>query len=245
MKALRNLMLVAVVVGTMAMMSARSFAGPLLPDFPSDWWLTNPWKAGQSKLVNPLNPTEDYIHIDWIVFWDEAGIWGYPGSFVYLYQIENTRGSSGVRGFTVWYGDGVTEEIGTKEGDLDADNPPSWLGHYWDPNFPNLATETEPGGIPLGDLTNYNASFVVGGVSWTNNLDGGITLTNESLVLYLIDPRPPTYGTATAHDAASWWGQVTLGAITYGDPVPVPSPEPAAIFLMLSAIGALWRRRKN
>jgi hypothetical protein len=246
MKALRNLMLVAVVVGTMTVMGARSFAGPLLPNFPSDWSVT-PWVAGQSKLVSPFNPTGDYINVDWIVFWDASGVWGYPGSFVYLYQIENTQGSSGVRAFTVRYGGAQSsDEIGIKDGDLDTDNLPSWKGHN-SSNFPNLLGETEPGGAPLGTATlNYNASVVVGGVSWTNNLSGGITRTNESLVFYIIDPRPPTYGTATAHDTANWWGKVTFGATTYGDPVPVPSPEPATVFLMLGAIGTLvWRRRKN
>jgi len=255
MKALKNLMLVAVVVGTMTVMGTRSFAGPLLPNFPSDWSVT-PWVAGQSKLVSPFNPTGDYINVDWIVFWDASGVWGYPGSFVYLYQIENTQGSSNVRAFTVYY-DANSQEFGIAEGNLDEDATPLWKGHYWDgsKNFSNLDTETEPSGGPIGTLDDYDAGKVPGGISFLSEMVPdptkkptvkGIPKGNQSLVYYIIDPRPPTYGTATAHDAANWWGQVTFMGVTFGDPVPVPSPEPATVFLMLGAIGTLvWRRRKN
>jgi len=93
MKALRNLMLVAVVVGTMTMMSARSFAGPLLPDFPSVWTVGQA-VAGQTSLPVTSEGGGPPLIIDWIVAYLGGNVWGY------YYQIENTTGTT-VFGFTI------------------------------------------------------------------------------------------------------------------------------------------------
>lgn len=245
MRTIKSLLVVTAVVGLMTTMGARSFAAPLLPSFPSVW-SPNQMIAGQSKLVNP-GDINDYINVDWIVFYDADGIWGHPGSFVYMYQLENTAGSSAIRAFNVKYGGtGVSDEIGIKAGDLDVDTA-LWLGHNTT-NFANLneppsPKETEPGGSPQGIPTNYNALRLLDSVSFTT-IDIGIT--RESLVLYIIDPRPPMYGEAKAQDGTTWWGMVTLLDTTYGDPVPVPSPEPQVALLLLAGLtGMLVRLRMS
>lgn len=245
MRAFKSLLVMTAVAGLVAMMWARSFAAPLLPSFPSVW-SPNQMIAGQSKLVNPLsapNNFNDFINVDWIVFYDADGIWGYPGSFVYMYQLENTAGSSAIRAFNVKYGGtGVSDEVGIKAGDLDVNNLPLWLGHNTT-NFANLNDETEPGGSPQGIPANYNALRLLDSVSFTT-IDIGIT--QESLVLYIIDPRPPMYGEARAQDGANWWGMVTFLGTTYGDPVPVPSPEPQVALLLLAGLtGMLVRLRMS
>jgi len=247
MRAIKSLLVMTAVAGLVATMGARSFAGPLLPSFELNWWLTNPVKAGQSQLVNPSNPAGDYINVDWLVIYDEAGVWGHPGSFVYLYQLENTAGSSSIRAFNVtYYNPFFSNEVGIKAGDLD-DNTALWTGHN-SGNFGNLGSpptpaETEPGGGPQGVPDNYDALQLPGSVSFTTV---GIGITQESLVLYIIDPRPPVYGEARAQDGATWWGKVTVGPITYGDPVPVPSPEPTTIVLLaMGVIGTVALRNRR
>ncbi|GBC98037.1 hypothetical protein HRbin17_00532 [bacterium HR17] len=245
MRAFKSLLVTTAIAGLLAAMSVRLFALPL-PSL-SGPWAPGEMRAGQSKLVNPLNTT-DYITVDWIVLYDSVGVWGYPGSFVYMYQLENTAGSSGIRAFNVKYGgaQGNNDEIGIKAGDLDANNPPLWSGHN-STNFGNLSVETEPGGTPQGNLGNYNAFFPdPNSVSYT--LSGiTISLGRESLVLYIIDPRAPTYGEAKAQDSASWWGMVTLGGVTYGEPVPVPSPEPGMFMLLATSLAGIlvWQRRSK
>lgn len=206
--------------------------------------------AGQSKLVNPSKPTTDYINVDWIVLYDEVGVWGYAGAFVYMYQLENTAGSSGIRAFNVAFGGAkaYVKELGVVKGDLDA-NTSLWKGHNKD-NFVNLGDsvqppkETEPTYGPVGTEDDYDWSFSdPDSVSFTGKGVFVISPGYQSIVLYIVDPRPPMYGQALAQDRTSWWGMVTLEGKTYGDPVPVPSPEPSVTVLLLASLmGALWRR---
>jgi len=255
MKALRNLMLVAVVVGTMAMMSAWSFAGPL-PGFPGVW---NPgdYVMGQSTLGSTVSGYTDPIYdleIDWIVMFLGPAPAGNPfgipvGTPVwgYYYQIENSSTTS-VGAFTITTPGPPFVAATSVFADLDlggASDPLSGLtipGH-------TVAGETEAAtlvptwpitGLPSVGSTSTSYSFLPPPFG-PGKLPSGYE--SEILIAYAI--VPPTYGNAGALDdiPPSPWSSISLT----GEPVPVPSPEPTAT--MLLGIGALLgavvlRRRK-
>ena len=244
MKALRNLMLVAVVVGTMTMMGARSFAGPLLPDFPSVWNVGDA-VAGQTTLPVEFdgNPSIDPnpLVVDWIVVYLGGNIWGY------YYQIENATGTT-VSSFTISTAGGPPFfAAGILDTDLDADFTDSLAlitikGHD-ESNYGNLGSsppysppsETENATSGLQDPITLDLSLE--GVTWffaAPKLMNGY----ESTILVAYANMPPMYGTASANDSGITWG---------GGGIPVPSPEPSAVVLMTigALVGGLLTRRRS
>jgi len=244
MKALRNLMLVAVVVGTMTVMSARSFAGPLLPPL---------------SAVAPVAGETDIIgyegglvgRVDWFVL--PPG--NYTGTvfeplvrnifsidpndpaisplYIYAYQIEPA-----IDDIEDWTVNVKGPYLGSGTSFLDLDT----VGHD-ETTFPNLG-DTPPNPPPdeneLAGATLQPMAF--GPINKPDNVtydfDGLLDLGEESEVLWLLSEMPPTYG---------------IGALSDGLPspgvglVPVPSPEPATLALMLMGIiGAnIVRRRRK
>jgi hypothetical protein len=231
MKALRNLMLVAVVVGTMTLMGARSFAGPLLPPL---------------SAVAPVAGETDIIglngglvgRVDWLVLppGDYTGtvfaplvadIFGVTISPLYIYAYQIEPAINDIENWTVNV-KGPYLGSGTSFLDLDV------VGHS-SAIFPNLAAENELVGAPLQFM-----SF--GPINKPDNVtydfDGLLDIGEESEVLWLLSAMPPTYG---------------IGALSNGLPspgiglVPVPSPEPTTLVLLLMGIvgvNVVRRRRK-
>jgi hypothetical protein len=255
MKALRNLMLVAVVVGTMTVMGARSFAGPL-PSFPEVW---NPgdFVMGQSTLAS-TDP--DYLgsiydlEIDWVVmflgpapagnpFGIPAGtpVWGY------YYQIENSS-TTVVGSFTITT-PGPPFVAATSVGaDLDAGTATDPLNPIFTIPAHNVAGETEAAtvgtafpitGVPALSLTSVTYSFQPPPFG-----PGKMPTGWESEILIAYALVPPTYGRAGALDDTppSPWA-----SRPYGEPVPVPSPEPAVTMLLGigTLLGAVMLRRRK
>jgi hypothetical protein len=238
MKALRNLMLVAVVVGTMTVMGARSFAGPL-PSFPGVW---NPgdYVMGQSTLQGTGTPAQD-IEIDWVVMFlgpAPSNPFGIPVGapvWAYYYQIEAST-TTVVARFVVTTPGPPFVFATSVSGDLDAGLPGG------DPltgmdipahNLGALETEGATGGIQAVTLTElYPTSarwnFLTPGA-------GPIPAGWESEILVAYALVPPTYGNASATDdiPPSPWSTL---AGPRGEPVPIPSPEPTIAFMFLAGL---------
>jgi hypothetical protein len=245
MKALRNLMLVAVVVGTMTVMGARSFAGPLLPPL---------------SAVAPVAGETDIIgvggvlvgRVDWLVLppGDYTGtvfaplvedIFGPfdPGDpivsplYIYAYQIEPA-----INDIENWTVNVKGPYLGSGTSFLDLDV----VGHD-ETIFPNLG-DTHPNPPPKeNELPSASLQFMNFGPiekpdNVTYDFDGLLDIGEESEVLWLLSAMPPTYG---------------IGALSDGLPapgiglVPVPSPEPTTLALLLMGIvgvNVVRRRRK-
>ena len=246
-------MLVAVVVGTMTVMSARSFAG-VLPSFPSVW---APGQAvgGESHLAN--NTTlGDFISVDWWVI--EGTPFGTPGLFYYFYQLENPS-TEEIEQFTVVFGPHPLTTAGqidwvTAFGDtFDAATTPlvpahSISGETYEPDTYVDASVPTPGGVTVSPT----------GITFTG-IAGLGPGTQNNYVFVITDPRPPMYGSGEALDGAigpwgSGWKYIDPdgpgpqpGVWQFGDPIPVPSPEPTLALLLvtgLAGIGFLRRKRK-
>jgi len=242
MKALRNLMLVAVVVGTMTMMSARSFAGPLLPDFPSVWTVGQA-VAGQTSLPVTSEGGGPPLIIDWIVAYLGGNVWGY------YYQIENTTGTT-VFGFTIstvggppFFAAGVISDLDLDSTFTDPIYGTTILGHDAS-NYGNLGADPpyEPPPETEGAVSGIQNPILppdlsATGVSWvfaSPKLGTGY----ESSILVAYANVPPMYGTAVAVNSPVTWG---------GGGIPVPSPEPSAVVLMTigALVGGLLTRRRS
>lgn len=244
---LKGLVTVLAVAGLVAGLSARSFAGPLLPPLPTT--PGSPAVAGESKLAE-VATAGDFIRIDWIV--QDAAPFGFPGFFAYLYQIENTTGTGeGIRSFNVAFNTGQTITAGVLGGDdLDV-NTGYHFGHN-NSNFANLGapppppeTEPSPGTPNPSSAGAYNVFISPTGVSWNINV-GHIPPGYESITLYIIDPRPPMYGPGVAQNSFKQWRTgPTFIAGQFGDPVPVPSPEPATLALLFLGMGLIGFMRRR
>jgi len=237
MKALRNLMLVAVVVGTMTVMGARSFAGPLLPPLSAVVPV-----AGETDILGYNNTLVG--RVDWFVLppGDYTGtvfatlvedIFGPfdPGDpivsplYIYAYQIEPA-----IKDIENWTVNVRGPYLGSGTSSLDLDD----VGHNA-ATFPNLAGEHELDGATLQYMS-YGPVEKPDNVTY--DFDGELDVGEESEVLWLISEMPPTYG---------------IGALSNGLPapgtglVPVPSPEPATLVLLLmGVVGAnIVRRRRK
>jgi hypothetical protein len=251
MKALRNLMLVAVVVGTMTVMGARSFAGPL-PSFPSVW---TPGQAvgGESHLAS-VNTAGNFVSVDWWVI--EGTPFGTPGVFWYFYQLENTANRE-IEHFTVSFRTHPLTTVGqilyngTFEAPVAGDPtgstnfPPTGLPHVLAGEAPELTTYVVAYATSI-TVTPTDVTFS----SIAPNNPGLPAGKQNKVVFIIIDHRPPKYGYGTASNSippSPWVSGVTGVPEQFGDPIPVPSPEPTLALLLatgLVGIGFLRRKRK-
>jgi hypothetical protein len=219
-----------------------------MPSFP-DVWAVGQKVAGQSTL-NVTYGTGVPITVDWIVaFWGNVGPGGQP-VWGYYYQIENPETqpdpSKTVATFTIatpgppfFAADFIADtSLDTTFSDIYGSVP----GHTA-ANYPNLGTppppaefEPSPGNIqnPTGSsLTLYDVTYYFGPPPTAE-----IAVGNQSTVLVAYAFAPPMYGIATAQNTLVQWG----------GPVPVPSPEPGTVVLLVLGtfgMGILSRRYRR
>jgi len=229
----------ALVVGVAVMAAAiPSWADPLMPSFPAVWDVGQK-VAGQSTLGVTYGSGVP-LTVDWIVvFWGNVGPVGEP-VWGYYYQIENpnTDTSKTVAAFTITTPGPPFFDAGfIADTNLDtnfSDTYGSVPGHTA-ANYSNLVGEFEPdpGNIqnPSGvDLTLFDVTYSFSKPE--------IAVGNQSTVLYAYAFVPPTYGIATAQNTLVQWG----------GPVPVPSPEPGTVVLLVlgtAGMGILRRYRRK
>jgi len=154
--------------------------------------------------------------------------------YLYLYQVEGR--AAGNNSFTIyvtgpWSGGGTfTTDDDTPALDLD--------GVHNSSIFPYLLGESEVPSASLVSPDDFGTTPSPLGelFQWTwktgNRLDAG----EESYVLFITSPAPPTYGYATLKD--------TYSGNTFT--IAVPSPEPASFVLLLmgvAASGVILRRK--
>ena len=244
MKVLRNLMLVAVVVGTMMVMGARSFAGPLPPSFPEVW---NPgdYVMGQSTLQGTGTPAQD-IEIDWVVMFlgpAPSNPFGIPVGapvWAYYYQIEAST-TTFVSRFVVTTPGPPFVFATSVFGDLDTGlvNGDPLTGMNIPAHNLGVPTETEDatGGIQAVTLTELYTTLVAWNFTTIPNVPntGPIPAGWESEILIAYALFPPTYGNASAQDGSppSTWETLKEPR---GEPVPIPSPEPTIAFMFLAGL---------
>jgi len=218
------------------MLMARAvFAGPIPPS-------PAPPSFGESDLTSFTTPGS-VVRVDWMVI--DASGFGFPGLFAYLYQVENVSGID-LDLFTVTFPAGVVPvgevvSVGILIGD-DLDVATSYHPPHDTPNISGEITELPLGNAPINVSTDVMGGFV-SNITWTWAKDLLITGT-ESPTLYFICSLPPTYGVGGASNAMppSPWTSLAPG----GQPVPVPSPEPATVLLLIGALmtGAIVCRRR-
>lgn len=236
----------ALVVGV-AVMAATipSWADPLMPSFP-DVWAEGQKVAGQSTLGVTFGSGVP-LTVDWIVvFWGNVGPGGKP-VWGYYYQIENPQtqpdGSKTVAAFTIttpgppFFDAGFIADTNLDTNFSDIGPVP---GHTA-ANYSNLVGEFEPtpGNIQnptaLPNLTQFDVTYHFGPPPADAK---EIEVGNQSTVLVAYAFAPPTYGIATAQNTLVQWG----------GPVPVPSPEPGTVVLLvlgMVGMGILRRYRRK
>jgi hypothetical protein len=246
----------ALVVGVAVMaVTIPSWAGPLMPDFPASW-TPGQAVAGQSTL-NVSYGTGGPIYVDWIVvFLGNVGPGGQP-AWGYYYQVENPERSAhgSVEVFIVesplFYAVNFF-----KDKDLDAnftDFATLVKGHTA-ANYPNLgpqpddpAAEFEP--FP-GTIKNPDQfGFISGGVrfdfvppqSEDTPINTPIPTGHESSILVAYSLLPPTYGPAIAADTPDLR---SASRVEWRGSVPVPTPEPGTVLLLLGAMGVGFLSRR-
>jgi len=238
----------ALVVGVAVMAAAtQSWAGPLMPSFP-DVWDVGQKVAGQSTL-GVSSGSGVPLTVDWIVvFWGNVGPGGEP-VWGYYYQIENPQTqpnvSKTVAILTIttpgppFFAAGSIANTNLDTNFSDIGSVP---GHTA-ANYSNLGAspppeefEPDPGNIqnPSGvSLTRFDVTYYFGPPPELE-----IAVGNQSTVLYAYAFAPPTYGIATAQNTLVQWG----------GPVPVPSPEPGTVVLLVLGtvgMGILRRYRRK
>jgi hypothetical protein len=244
MKAMSKLWM-ALVVGVAV---SLSWADSLMPEnFPASWNVGDA-VAGQSTLEvfytgNPgKNPTS--IYVDWIVvFLGNVGPGGQP-AWGYYYQVENPDQAAhgAVEVFIVesplFYAVGFF-----KDQDLDAnftDFATLVKGHTAT-NYPNLSGEFEPS---PGIIKNPdNVGPIPGGVRFDFRPDGNTPIGpgHESSILVAYSLLPPTYGPAIAADTPNLGSK---SRVEWRGLVPVPTPEPGTVVLLLGAMGVGFLSRR-
>jgi len=240
----------ALVVGVAV---SLSWAGPLMPDFPASW-TPGQAVAGQSTLGvfyngNPsIEPTS--IYVDWIVvFLGDVGPDGQP-VWGYYYQVENPERSAhgAVEVFIVESPLFYAVDF-FKDQDLDddfTDFSRTVKGHT-ETNYSNLSGEFEP---RPGTIKNPDQfGFISGGVrfdfvppqSEDTPINTPIPTGHESSILVAYSLLPPIYGPAIAADTPDLR---SASRVEWRGLVPVPTPEPGTVLLLLGAMGVGFLSRR-
>jgi hypothetical protein len=243
MKAMSKLWM-ALVVGVAV---SLSWADPLMPNFPASW-APGDAVAGQSTL-NVSYGTGDPIYVDWIVvFLGNVGPGGKP-AWGYYYQVENPQRAAhgSVEVFIVESPLFYAVDF-FKSKDLDAnftDFAITVKGHTA-ANYSNLGAspppaefEPSPGIIKNPD----NVGFISGGVRFDFRPSGDtpIGTGHESSILVAYSLLPPIYGPAKASDTPDLG---SASRVEWRGLVPVPTPEPGTVVLLLGAMGVGFLSRR-
>ena len=240
----------ALVVGVAVMaVTIPSWADSLMPEnFPA-LWAPGQAVAGQSTL-NVSYGTGGPIYVDWIVvFLGNVGPGGQP-AWGYYYQVENPQGSAhgSVEVFIVESPLFYAVDF-FKDQDLDddfTDFSRTVKGHTA-ANYPNLSGEFEP--FP-GTIKNPDQfGFISGGVrfdfvppqSEDTPINTPIPTGHESSILVAYSLLPPTYGPAIAADTPDL---ISASRVEWRGFVPVPTPEPGTVVLLLGAMGVGFLSRR-
>lgn len=242
MRTIKSLLVVTAVVGLMTTMGVRSFAGPLMPPL-----VPNAPVGGETTIVGVggavvgtvdwfVLPPGDYTGTVFAPLVESifgTGVFATP-FYIYAYQIEPA-----INDIENWTVNVKGPYIGTGTSSLDLD----LVGHDVPlaGAFPNLGASPPPAesevlGAPLQPM-------MFGPVNKPDNVtydfDGDLDAGEESEVLWLLSDMPPTY----------WIGALSDGLPSPGiGLVPVPSPEPATVLLMMGALlglGVVSRRRQK
>jgi len=238
MKAMSKLWM-ALVVGVAV---SLSWASPLMPDFPASW-APGQAVAGESTL-NVSYGTGGPIYVDWIVvFLGNVGPGGQP-AWGYYYQVENPQRAAhgSVEVFIVESPLFYAVDFFYRK-DLDADFTDFSLtvkGHTAT-NYPNLSGEFEPS---PGTIKNPdNVGFIPGGVRFDFRPSGNTPIGpgHESSILVAYSLLPPIYGPAKASDTPDLG---SASRVEWRGLVPVPSPEPGTVVLLLGAMGVGFLSRR-
>jgi hypothetical protein len=149
--------------------------------------------------------------------------------YLYLYQVEGR--AAGNNSFTI-YVTGPWSGGGTFTTNLDLDDVHNSI------TFPYLSGELEVPSASLVSPNNFGiTSSPLGELfQWTWNPGNTLDAGEQSYVLFITSPAPPTYGYATLKD--------TYSGNTFT--IAVPSPEPASFVLLLmgvAASGVILRRK--
>ena len=247
MKAMSKLWMALVVGVAVIAVSTHSWADPLMPSFP-DSWNRGDAVAGQSTLYvfysgNPSkNPIP--IYVDWIVvFLGNVGPGGQP-AWGYYYQVENPEQAAhgSVEVFIVESPLFYAVDF-FKDQDLDddfTDFSRTVKGHT-ETNYSNLSGEFEPrpGTIKNPD----NVGFISGGVRFDFRPSGNTPIGpgHESSILVAYSLLPPIYGPAKASDTPNIGSS---SRVEWRGLVPVPTPEPGTVVLLLGAMGVGFLSRR-
>jgi hypothetical protein len=238
MKALRNLMLVAVVMG---LVTAKLFAGPIPSPLPDPKFVPGNVVKGQSTL---LGRDGSAIQVDWIVAWiPDLELYGYA------YQLENFS-TTDVSSFTIIpLGPIVPGSVFISPAGSDWD--PSAAGGWPPLDWPadaathNIAGEVEPAG-GLGNSPTSGGVGIDGSITWTWPVGAQLLPGTETVIIGFLSPMAPTYGIGNAFDGVptgGWGPDFNL----LSDPLPVPSPEPTTILLLATGLGVvgIYRRKSR
>jgi hypothetical protein len=149
--------------------------------------------------------------------------------YLYLYQVEGR--AAGNNSFTI-YVTGPWSGGGTFTPNLDLDDV------HNSGIFSYLSGELEVPSASLVSPNNFGTTSSPLGelFQWTWNPGNTLDAGEESYVLFITSPAPPTYGYATLKD--------TFSGRTFT--IAVPSPEPASFVLLLmgvAASGVILRRK--